>query len=249
MTWSNKRLPWRLMPLAALCVSGVCARAEVPTADAVARANTSFAIDLYHQLASTPGNLFFSPYSLSNLLVMAYVGARGSTAAEMAAVLHLDQPPEQAAAGFKRLRDELDRNAITGVRLDTANSLWIAHESPLSDQYREVIQSQLGADARQVDFARHAAAARAAINSWVEAKTYLRLKELIGPGVLDARTRMVLCNAIYFKGRWAGPFDPAQTRPAPFLLPDAARVEVPTMHGTSKLRTLMTDGVRLLALP
>lgn len=66
----------------------------VPTTalDALTRANTSTAIDRYHQLAATPGNVFFSPYSISTALSMAAAGARGETLAQMLAVLHNELP-------------------------------------------------------------------------------------------------------------------------------------------------------------
>jgi serpin B len=217
--------------------------------DAVAAANTAFALDLYRQLSAEPGNLVFSPYSISDVLAMARVGARGQTATEMAAVLHLALPPAQVAAGFAGLAGRLDAAGNDGVALVTANSLWAQPQTGLTAEYVRMLQDQFRAEAVPVDFVRAAEAARTRINDWVDKKTRGKITELIGPGVLDAQTRMVLCNAIYFKGRWAGPFDPQQTRPAPFFLTPTQSVNVPTMQRTSKVRTIATDGLRLLALP
>ena len=73
-------------------------------------------------------------------------------------------------------------------------------------------------------------AARTKINQWVAQKTKEKIKDILPPGSLDALTRLVLANAIYFKGAWAKPYDKAQTSPQPFHLSAASQVTVPLMH-------------------
>src|SRR5208282_3777659 len=66
-------LPW---------LPGGFARAALPgQTKTLVDGNTAFACDLYAQLRKSPGNLFFSPYSVSTALAMTYAGARGDTEA------------------------------------------------------------------------------------------------------------------------------------------------------------------------
>src|SRR5689334_22692050 len=70
--------------------------AKLSSADvtSVAAASNQFAFELYRQLDAGSGNMLFSPYSLSSALSMTYEGARGETATQMQAVLHV---PEDSA--------------------------------------------------------------------------------------------------------------------------------------------------------
>jgi serpin B len=223
--------------------------ADEPAAGAVAAANTAFAVDLYRQLSPAPGNLIFSPYSLSDVLGMAQVGARGQTATEMAGVLHLQLPAAQIAAGFAGLAGRLAAAANEQVALVTANSLWVQPQMPLGADYLQLLKTQFRGEAAPVDFSHAAEAARVKINAWVADKTRGKIPELIASGALSTDTRMVLCNAVYFKGRWDLPFEAWRTQPAPFFLAPTRSVDVPTMHHTFSLRTVAHDGLRLLELP
>jgi len=68
--------------------------------ESVTDGNTAFALDLYGQLKSAPGNLFFSPYSISTCLAMTYAGARGDTEKQMRQVLHLGNDQREVHASF-----------------------------------------------------------------------------------------------------------------------------------------------------
>lgn len=220
-----------------------------PPSEVVSAANTDFAVSLYHQLAHEPGNLFFSPYSISSALAMALEGARGETATQMAAALHLTLPREQLADGFARLDEALKEAAGDHDELVAANSVWTQPEFPFRPAYLTLLQSRFGAEARSADFMHDAAGARAAINRWVGARTRGRIPELVGPGSVGPATRMVLCNAVYFKGRWERKFNQAETKPAPFYLAPGAAVSVPMMHQTAPFRWVAQDDFDLLELP
>lgn len=239
-------LPIRILATTLLSAT---ARAADPATNAVAAADTAFALDLYHQLAAAPGNLFFSPYSLSRLLALAAAGARGPTATELDAALHLDRPADQLAAGYADLTKALQAAAGDDIDLVTADSLWVQNQYPLRPEYLQTVRIQFGADAMPADFVHNTDAARAAINSWVGTQTRGKIPELIGPGVLNAATRVVLCDAIYFKGKWEHQFKPQQTDAAPFRVAGNAIVSVPTMHQTSVFRSVHLAGVGLLELP
>ena len=98
------------------------------------------------------------------------------------------------------------------------------------------MEKQYGGKLQEVDFVAATEKARQTINAWVEKQTNDKIKDLIGQGVLDAATRLVLTNAIYFKGNWASQFKQDQTRDEPFTLLDGGKVQVPMMNQEGRLR-------------
>ena len=85
------------------------------------------------------------------------------------------------------------------------------------------------ASAQECDFKRAADASRKTINDWVAKQTRDKIKDLLPPGGVQADTRLVLTNAVYFKGLWANPFPVGQTKTAPFLLADGKKTPLPLM--------------------
>jgi len=173
----------------------------------IVAANTSFALDLYQREKSTSGNLFFSPYSISSALAVTYSGARGQTETQMARVLHFDLAQKEIPPAFAGLSRQLDAVTRTdALKLDIANSLWCEKDFHFTESFLALTRDSFRAEARLVDFAQNAEAARGEINSWVEQKTQDKIRDLIQPGQLSPATRLVLCNAIYFKSQWADRF-------------------------------------------
>lgn len=200
----------------------------------LARDNTAFALDLYRALAPAPGNLFFSPYSISTALAMTYAGARGETEKQMADTLRFSLGQDALHPAFAALSARLARvQKEDGVRWTAANSLWPQQQYPFLPEYVSLLEKHYGVSVTPLDFG-EPEAARARINGWVEEKTQDRIQNLIQPGFLNAMTRLVLVNAIYFKGKWAAPFAAAATREAPFHLSADRAVPAPMM--TRKLK-------------
>ena len=212
--------------------------------------NTAFATDLYQRERTQPGNLFFSPYSISTALAMTYGGARGQTATEMAHVLHLDlAQPEIPPAFAELVRQMQAAREAKPLTLDIANSLWCQTGFPFSDSFLKPAHDDFEAEARQVDFANKAEPTRLEINSWVAQKTQEKIKDLLQPGQLTPDTRLVLCNAIYFKGRWNTQFDPKATHSAPFFLGGGRQVQASLMTKTFGMRSRQMDDFTALTLP
>ena len=99
-----------------------------------------------------------------------------------------------------------------------------------------------------MDFSRPEEAGQT-INSWIEDRTEKKIQDLIAPGVLNAETRLVLTNAIYFKGHWYQRFFTKETADAPFRTTANTEVTVPMMHQTEYFRYSTGDGVQILELP
>lgn len=238
---------------AGLLLAGVSpgmAEASKPALPGLVEGNTAFACDLYAKLKDQPGNLFFSPYSISTALAMTYGGARGETEAQMAKTLRFPFGGETLHACFGELQGGLkgDRGK-DGYELAVANRLFGQKGHRFLDPFLALNRDRYGAPLEALDFAKDTEGARKTINSWVEERTKDKIRELLKPGVLDADTRLVLTNAIYFKGDWASAFDKKATRDAIFHPTLDSGRKVQTMSQTADFPYAETDLLQALELP
>jgi len=214
---------------------------------AVVKGNGAFALDLYSRLSSCSGNLFFSPFSISTALAMAYGGAQGATAEEIAAALRFPFGQNRLHPAFADLLKQA-RGRSRGIELSLANGLWAQHGYEFRESFIDLVKSHYGADLRELDFSTAAAEACRIINEWVEKQTHGKIRHLIEPSALGPLTRLVLANAIYFKGDWASPFEKDQTEDAPFTVTPNQKVTVPMMHQLADYSYLETDSFQALGL-
>lgn len=217
----------------------------------------AFAADLHGRLTRDgKGSLFFSPFSIETALAMTSAGARGETLAEMEKTLHLPANPHPE---FGKLLNHLHPTGAgrkRGYELTVANAIWAQQGFPWHKEFAELTRKHYGAGMVEIDFA-ESEAARKRINDWVSKETREKIKDLIGPGVITSLTRMVLANAIYFKGTWQYTFDKKRTVDAPFTRADNTKVDVPLMyrsgvfgHGEFTMYVLRRgENVQVLELP
>ena len=199
--------------------------------------NTMFALDLYATLAKEPDfegeNLFFSPFSISSALAVTYEGARGDTADEIRSVFHLPANDTVRREGFLALDSDLsttDRN----YTLNTANALWAEKTYPFLPGYIDIARIFYSADVNNLDFIDQPEASRLIINQWVEERTAGKITDLLPAGSINPLTRLVITNAIYFKGTWVLQFDALKTTDQAFRTGPDATVTVPMMQRTDE---------------
>jgi serpin B len=231
---------------------------DVPAGDlrAVVADNTDFALSLYQKLRFTPGNLFYSPFSISAALAMTWAGARGETESQMAAALHFTLPQERLHPAFDALDLALasrGRGAMGSdggaFRLTVANAIWGQVGYPFEVPFLDTLALNYGAGVHVVDFRKDPEGSRGVINDWVAERTEDRIEDLLPPGSIDASTRLVLTNAIYFNAAWESPFDEGDTKDATFTRRDGTEIQVPTMRGSPRARYGSGDGWAAVELP
>ncbi len=220
--------------------------AEIPPAD---RANT-IAFKFYASEAGKPGNIFFSPYSLYSAFAMAYEGAKGPTAEEMASVFSFAPSASELRAGLAALDKGL-RESAKGAEFSQANSFWAQKGYKFLPDYLKVLGDTYSAEARTADFKEEAESARKEINSWTEKRTKGRIKDLFPPDSLNSLTRLVLVNAVYFKGQWQTTFDKAMTFEADFNKSVGEKVKVKMMSAPAarSAEYAENDDLQALRLP
>jgi serpin B len=223
-----------LVALALAGWSAATARAQKRDAEiaSLVQGNNEFAAHLYGRLAGKEnGNLFLSPYSISNALAMTYAGARGDTAAQMRTTLRFPFEADRLHPAFGRLIGQIDGGGPDRkFQLSIANRLWGQKGYGFLPDFTRIGQTHYRAGLEEVDFITAAEAARQRINGWVENETKNKIKDLIPPGAVNDLTRLVLTNAIYFKGNWVSPFPAKNTGPGDFHLASGKTVKVPMMR-------------------
>lgn len=246
-----------LVALLPICLAATHVQAQSATPPApLSRAENAFAIDLYGKLMQQPGNLFFSPYSISTAVGMAYAGAKGGTAAEIAKTLHLDMLAQNGSRADLRAtflqaakqRPMLQSAAVGDFQFHAANALWEATGYAFNPRFIATIKNSFGGDLEPVDF-HDGQAARNRINGWVAGQTQNKIQDLIGPDMLSRHTRMVLTNAVYFKANWQAPFEKSATREKPFHVSASKHVAAAMMNMTGEFPLTIANDVKVLSIP
>jgi serine protease inhibitor len=196
-------------------------------------ADTAFGLDVMRAwCAQNPGqNLVFSPSTLASALGMAYLGARGATAAAMATVLQLPESSGAAlAAGLQARLKALGSLDGPGVTVAASDQVWTDPTLTTLRSYLDEVATGYGAGVAQAPFSTDPAKAAAEINAAISAATRGHITQLVDASMLS-RIGWVLTSALYLDATWATPFDPNQTQPASFTPTSGKAVTVPFMNG------------------
>jgi serpin B len=213
-------------------------------------ADTAFGLSVLRDwCAQYPGrNLVFSPSTLASALGMAYLGARGATAAAMARVLDLPAGGGPAlAAGLQARTDALGALDGPGVTVSASNRVWADPSLTPLRGYLNAVATGYGAGLAQAPFLTSPAAAASQLNSAVSADTRGHITKLVTPGMLTG-AGWVLTSALYLNAKWATPFDPDKTAPAAFTLAGGKKVTASYLDG-SGFSYAKADGWTAVALP
>ncbi|MEF8879447.1 MAG: serpin family protein [Candidatus Thermoplasmatota archaeon] len=208
----------------------------------------NFSFELYNQICSeNTGNIFYSPYSVFVALAMTYEGARNETAEEMQNVLNIPRNNDTILKSMETMYKVFNQNS--SYNLSTANALWIKKDYHILDDYINVIKEYYHGKAEELDFS-NASKAAEIINNWVENQTNNKIQDLIPPSSINRFTRLILTNAIYFKGTWQTQFDEENTTDRDFKLSDGSTIQVPTMYLSEKrFNYTETEKLQVLELP
>ncbi|GMW04951.1 MAG: serpin [Dehalococcoides mccartyi] len=198
------------------------------------QANNDLAFKLYRYLKGTEeGNFFYSPFSISIALAMTYAGADTATKTEMQNTLNYLLPDADLHAFFNFIDQELNKREAQAKEADEGtfelklvNAIWGQKDYTFLSDFLDTLAQNYGAGLRVLDFAANSEEARKVINDWVSDATKDKIKDLIPADGIDATTRLVLTNAIYFNAAWAAPFDEENTQSGLFYLQNGTSVNV-----------------------
>jgi len=224
----------------------VSGRAKAAATD---RDVNDFAVALYGQLRREPGNLFFSPFSVRTALAMTLAGARGETASQMRDALGAGSSDEAMHEELAAIVRRLNGTGGSAYEITVVNSLWAQEGAPLLAEFLDLIRRHYQGGLSPVDFRRDAERARITINNWVDEQTKRKIQDLIPPGGLSGLTRLVLVNAVYFKGMWGKAFEKELTWDSPFQVREKHSVTTPLMHQMAQVPYMQGPGYQAIDLP
>ena len=209
--------------------SNFTAKAPINSVFDLVNSSNDFTFEMYRQLIDGDDNVFFSPYSITTALGMAFEGARGETALEMANVLNFSLDDEARWEMMREFQNYFN-NDNASYNLSTANAFWLNQGWELKEEYRYALISYYLAHGEELDFAGDPAGSAETINGWVENNTNGKIKNLISEENIDAFTYLILTNAIYFKADWKYQFDSNATENSTFSLSNGNTIQTEMMH-------------------
>jgi serpin B len=209
-------------------------------------ANNQFALDLYKENIGEK-NIFFSPYSITTALAMTYEGARGETAKEIKDVFKFLDDDIQRRSSFAAIYNAINGNHEE-YKLFTANALWLENTYQLEPLFTASIANYYDGYVTNLDFINNPQISRKTINSWIEDKTNNKIIELLKENDIKPNTKLVLTNAIYFKGDWLKEFDEKDTTELPFYVNDVVGKNVETMYLKEKFKYIETEDLQILSM-
>lgn len=192
-------------------------------------ANNAFALDFYNKLKEEKGNIFFSPYSISEAFSMVYDGSNGKTAEEIASVFKFNTNEAERLFELKSHRNNLIGSS-DDYELNISNAFWADIDYKFKDEYIQKLKSEYQAEAQNVDFRNDSERVRGVINDWVLNKTNQKIKDLFSAEAITSDTKMVLANTIYFLGKWEYEFNREDTKKEKFIVNDNESVDVDMMN-------------------
>ncbi len=230
--------------------------AEQSSVEEIAKAINAFGVNLYREFGSEPANIVVSPFSIHTALAMSYAGARGATAREMAGVLQFTEAARDIHAGYRVLLKGTTERSRSGCEIVVANSLFAQSGYLFLKPFQELLRDNYDGSTYEVDLTGSpgfdpvkAAAARKQINNWIADKTRGKISQILPSTFPDPDTRLMLVNAVWFKGKWATQFQKAATADAPFYLATEGFVTVPMMNLKANFAYADWDDVQILQVP
>uniref|UniRef100_A0A1I8IIS6 SERPIN domain-containing protein n=1 Tax=Macrostomum lignano TaxID=282301 RepID=A0A1I8IIS6_9PLAT len=223
--------------------------AAIPRMSSLTESAVRFAWSLLNQVIEQhkSENVFLSPASVQVALAMTLAGAKTETEAELSQALHLSQL-KSPHSDMGRLISALN-SGRQGVKLAVANRLFAERSFAIEAEFSGTLAKSYGAKLGSVDFKQQCEAAREAINQWVEQQTSSKIRELLAQGSLDSNTRLVLVNAIYFKGDWKHTFNPESTYDGQFESAPGSQSPIRMMQQTQQFPYAEGRGLRIVQLP
>jgi serine protease inhibitor len=242
-----------LVSIATSCDVARCVSEEIPAPDPatisrVSSATDDFGFRLLKALAKDQTkNTIISPLGVSTAFAMAYNGAAGSTKKEMARTLALGSLGDDDINRANQYLMQTLAKADPAVQTEIANALWVQKDFPINPDFRAVCKSFYDADAMGLNFIGDPTGAAAEINSWADKHTHHRIPAIVAQ--VERETRMMLTDAVYFKGRWSSPFKAEDTGPRLFHLMSGASHDAAMMDQSGAFLYLENRDFQAIRVP
>ncbi|KAL1533322.1 NADH:ubiquinone reductase (H(+)-translocating) [Salvia divinorum] len=195
-------------------------------------------------------NLVFSPLSIHVVLGLIAAGSDGPTRVQLLGFLKTKSTEELNLLSSQLVTLVLaDGSPLGGPLLSFANGVWVDRSLSFNTAFKDIVDNSYRAASDHVDFQNQAVEVTKQVNAWADKETNGQIKEVLPSGSIDASTRLILANAVYFKGSWNEKFDASETKDHEFFLLNGSSVKAPFMTSKNKQYVRAFDGFKVLGLP
>lgn len=231
------------LTLSLLAISGIA------TAQNASQSVSEFAFDFFKQASDGNNkNVVFSPFSISPTIGMVALGAEGETEQQISKVFHFDLNNADFQSQMGKLQTTISSSATDSTEINIANRIWIENTYKIRCNYSKQLKKQFKAEIHKTDFIGSPEPSRLNINKTIESDTKDYIKDLLPQGSIDDQTRLVLTNAIYFKGKWDINIDPQKTSDREFTLSDGKKIKCPTMYVNDEFKIFESSSYKALQM-
>nr|ATU82492.1 venom serpin 2 [Lethocerus distinctifemur] len=221
---------------------------------ALYKGQQQFSLNLLREINSKQRteNIFFSPLSVYNAMLLAYFVAANHTEAQIKKALYLPDSQDKLsimqAYGLEKYYQKMrNYNSSPSYELSSANRLFVSPEQHIRECMEDLFEDELS----RTNFAADPEKATQEINKWVEDQTRNQIKDLLKEGLLTKDTQLVMVNAAYFKGVWKSRFPAEATKKEIFYISNSKNAFVTMMRQKSTFNLLVSEklGAHVLELP
>lgn len=209
-----------------------------------------FDIELLQEIIRQEGahNFVISPASVKAVVAMLWEGSAGETAHQIQKTLRLEGSSTSHQIVFNTFLQSL-KVRHQGTAVEFANQIFVSPDIKVQDVYKQILKNIYYSGTENVDFTMSQLAA-ATINGWVSRNTHGLIRTLVPPQALDPNTKALVANALYFRGKWAIPFNKQATtvrcfHPVPTECKKAYFMETVGQNGYANLRDLNAKALEI----
>ena len=204
----------------------------------------NYSFDLYHQTKVERENLFLSPLSTYYALLIAHEGSKKKTKKEFEKVLYLNK----STSLYNDYLYSIARKSDSYSYLKISNAIWLDNSLVVEGEYSKSVSDKYFSDFEQTEFANRKKAIED-INGWVSEKTNHKIEEVIKDSDLTPDTKLLISNAVYFKGEWLMKFSKHKTIAAPFFTTAENQYKVDFMNMTESLQYFENSEYQFISKP
>ncbi|HQQ51468.1 MAG TPA: serpin family protein [Spirochaetota bacterium] len=233
--------------------TGYCFSQELSPITIVAKGNNASGFALFKQIdvKQKDKNIFISPFSIAMAFGMAYEGASGNTAKEIASVFAFIPNDKERWDAFSAIYKTLNPDNAK-YKLAIANAFWVQQNYPLLQSYTDVLKNYYHSEAYNVDFTYDENRENVVkqINAWAAKNTYDKIRKVLTMDDVKPLTRLVLTNAVYFKANWLYQFDKEQTKKEYFYIDSNKKIKTPMMMQRNvTIKYMENNDIQMIELP
>lgn len=203
-----------------------------------------YSFDLYRETKVEKENVFLSPLSTYYALLSAYEGSKNKTKAEFENALYLKDSAFSNSDYLYKFASKSD--SLSGLKI--SNAIWVDKKFQVEAAFKNAVSSKYSSDFKQIDFG-NTELAVTDINRWVADKTNQRITNMVSPSDIHSETKLMISNAVYFKGEWLNKFEKLRTAKATFFTDTENQYHVDFMNITEKLNYFENGAFQFVEKP